>query len=157
MNASEALTSRPIVPGTAPAARSARSRPSTDPVTQLLARGDLAAPASCETGERRLRWAVLIDAIAIYCNGPGSGAKRRARWLQERRWFLANNPGHPFSFVSVCDALGLDPGYVRRAVARAAQVQAAGMPTHRHAPRERRAPHLRPVRPVRRGNVKAVC
>ncbi|GAB4366754.1 MAG: hypothetical protein Kow00128_10500 [Deltaproteobacteria bacterium] len=32
------------------------------------------------------------------------------------RWFVRDHPSHPFGFGNVCDTLGLDPGWVRKAV-----------------------------------------
>jgi hypothetical protein len=71
-----------------------------------------------DSGEHRLRWAVLIDAIEIYSGGrsPGLRVAPNRHRERERGWFLSNDTSSPFSFVSICDALGLDPGYVRRVV-----------------------------------------
>jgi hypothetical protein len=86
-----------------------------------------------EDGERRLMLAVLIDAIRTlgklrptipYLQG------HRA-WLQERAWMFANDESQPFSFVSICHALGLDAGYVRRQVLRG--TDASHGPARRYA------------------------
>ena len=92
----------------------------SDPVGGAAERGEVdTVSVSLDSGERRLRWAVLIDAIEIYRGGrsPGLRAARRHRH-RERSWFLSNDTSSPYSFVSICDALGLDPGYVRRLVFR---------------------------------------
>ena len=71
-----------------------------------------------EDGERRLMLAVLMDAIHTLTKPPCATPhlqKHRA-WMQERAWMLADNPSQPFSFVSICHALGLEAGYVRRRV-----------------------------------------
>lgn len=71
-----------------------------------------------EDGERRLMLAVLMDAIRTLTKPPCATPhlqKHRA-WMQERAWMLADNPSEPFSFVSICHALGLEAGYVRRRV-----------------------------------------
>lgn len=71
----------------------------------------------CEARDRlrrqlRLRLAVLVDAIACLEGGGGrrrdvGKARREAvRWLRSREQ-------HPFSFVSVCEALGIDPAQAR--------------------------------------------
>ncbi len=71
-----------------------------------------------DDGERRLMLAVLLDAIRTVAK-PGSNlgqvASNRAS-LRERAWLQANDETQPFSFVSICHALGLDAGYVRRRV-----------------------------------------
>lgn len=71
-------------------------------------------------GERRLMWAVLIDAIHGYWNQRSLRTRPRGRraWAEDRAWFMSNDQSHAFSFTSVCDALGLDPRHVRRLVLR---------------------------------------
>jgi hypothetical protein len=71
-----------------------------------------------EDGERRLMLAVLMDAIRTLtkpsCATPHLQTHRA--WVQERAWMLADDPSQPFSFVSICHALGLEAGYIRRRV-----------------------------------------
>lgn len=73
-----------------------------------------------EDGERRLMLAVLIDAIRSYAaHRPTTPHIRAYRaWLRDRAWFQSDAHSEPFSFVNICDALGLDAGYVRRCVLR---------------------------------------
>jgi hypothetical protein len=78
---------------------------------------------SCDTGppansERRLLWAVLLDAVHCYRHNRPSSASvsMRRAWHRECRWFQSNDRSSPFTFESICDALGLDPDYVRRLV-----------------------------------------
>ena len=52
-------------------------------------------------------------------------------WLRERAWMESNNDSEPFSFVSICHALGFDAGYVRRRVLHASST--------RHGPARRYA------------------
>jgi hypothetical protein len=75
-----------------------------------------------EDGERRLMLAVLIDAIRTLTKLRSATPylQRHRAWLQERAWMLANDESQPFSFVSICHALGLEAGYVRRQVLRCA-------------------------------------
>ena len=60
----------------------------------------------------RLRLAVLVDAIG--CLEGGGGPRRDIPKVRREalRWFRSREP-HPFSFPSVCDALGIDPERVR--------------------------------------------
>ena len=71
-----------------------------------------------EDGERRLMLAVLIDAIRTLTKPPSAKPclHRHRAFMQERAWMLANDESQPFSFVSICHALGLEAGYVRRRV-----------------------------------------
>jgi hypothetical protein len=70
-----------------------------------------------EDGERRLMLAVLIDAIRALTpqRAPQPLAASRA-WLRDRAWLQSEDRSSPFSFVNICDALGLDAGYVRRCI-----------------------------------------
>lgn len=73
-----------------------------------------------EDGERRLMLAVLLDAIRIVRNDPLRERRVRARRARERElaWFEAEDHSAPFSFTSICNALGLNAGYVRRCALR---------------------------------------
>jgi len=62
--------------------------------------------------------AVLMDAIRTLTKPPCATPylHRHRAWMQERAWMLADDPSQLFSFVSICHALGLEAGYVRRRV-----------------------------------------
>jgi hypothetical protein len=65
--------------------------------------------------ERILMLAVLEDAVAClqkYTPSPSSKGTRLFREAMD--WVLTRDDEWLFSFDSVCEALGLDPGYVRR-------------------------------------------
>jgi len=62
--------------------------------------------------ELRLRAAVLVDAIR--CLEPSPDAYQRKLTRHARRWFLNTEANQPFSFVGICDALGLEPARIRR-------------------------------------------
>ncbi|HLK10676.1 MAG TPA: hypothetical protein VKW76_04810 [Candidatus Binatia bacterium] len=64
--------------------------------------------------EKRLMLAVLTDAVATLRR---TRTERRRAIAEAHAWFVATDPGWPFSFVNVCDALGLDAARVRRLVA----------------------------------------
>jgi hypothetical protein len=152
MNTSEALSS---YPGEHEAGhRDAPGRRASS-LDELVAHagGSPSASVPTDCGERRLRWAVLIDAIAIYRGGTEEklSAKKRVRWLRERKWILSDDTSWPFSFVSICDALDLDPPYIRRLVFRATK-EGRDKWTHRHLSDGGRRGHLQ----VRRGNLQAV-
>lgn len=86
-----------------------------------------------EDGERRLMLAVLIDAIRNLSQGSlGLPPQQRLAWLRDRTWMQREDLGEPFSFVNICNALGLSPGYVRRRV-REMQEQSNGLRVHRYA------------------------
>jgi len=93
---------------------------------EQLAVPDLILPEQCPPAgtalaapERRLRLAILEDASRYYRQYYGA-TDGRARVLYEDAadWFASPDRSGPFSFENVCDALGLDPHYVRRGLAR---------------------------------------
>lgn len=71
------------------------------------------------TAERRLMLAVLQDAL-LTLTRPAGGSSTRAQHLAEeaRRWFASDSRAHPFAFAAICDVLGLEVDYVRRAIRR---------------------------------------
>jgi hypothetical protein len=68
-------------------------------------------------GEHRLMFAILEDAIRIYCkeNGARSRGGRRA-FREAKEWIESTDCNWVFSFERICDALDLEPGYIRRGV-----------------------------------------
>ena len=96
-----------------------------------------------QTGEQRLLLALLSDAMQAY-SAELARRKRPHRIRELRRWFESTDRSYVFAFESVCDALGLDVGYVRRRVLGAVPNpvrRAWGHRVHAHrivAPRVRR-------------------
>jgi hypothetical protein len=71
------------------------------------------------TGEQRLMAAVLEDAIGLYLKRPPPRtAKLRQKFQQilqqTEDWLRSNDNASLFSFLRICDALNLDPQYLRR-------------------------------------------
>jgi hypothetical protein len=65
--------------------------------------------------ERILMLAVLEDAVACLQKYAPSSSGKGTRLFQETMdWLLTRDDDWLFSFDRVCEALGLDPGYVRR-------------------------------------------
>jgi hypothetical protein len=62
------------------------------------------------TGTKALMLAVLEDGIRVYLGGSRVLAQEAECWIQSRRRHS------PFSFVVVCETLGLDPDAVRKTV-----------------------------------------
>ena len=69
--------------------------------------------------ERRLLLAVLEDAIRTYeryaCAHDRRGATLRT---QVEEWFASDDSDWTFSFVAICDALGLETSYLRAGIGR---------------------------------------
>jgi hypothetical protein len=68
------------------------------------------------TGEQRLMLALLADAINVYQQGVISrNTRKRLLFVDAERWITAGvKSRHAFSFDTVCDALGINPGSLRR-------------------------------------------
>ena len=63
---------------------------------------------------KRLMMAVLQDAIRCYQDGEKSGsALKREKFVEVKDWIFDEISKGPFSFVVVCEVLGLVPEYLR--------------------------------------------
>jgi hypothetical protein len=66
-------------------------------------------------GERRLMAAILEDAIDCFQKYLWAKDNRSRTLRQEaENWFLADDESWPFSFANVCQALDLEPDFLRR-------------------------------------------
>jgi hypothetical protein len=66
------------------------------------------------SGEQRLMLAVIVDAINVLQSWKGAGSARKRRDFGEAaQWVNIRGTSHPFTFDSVCDALGIDSGQLR--------------------------------------------
>jgi hypothetical protein len=79
------------------------------------------------TPEARLMLAILEDALGILLKPAAYQRRRRALRAETEQWLLSNDTAWPFSFLNVCHALALDPGWLRGRVLaqRAAEVHPA--------------------------------
>ncbi|TMA34438.1 MAG: hypothetical protein E6J79_16635 [Deltaproteobacteria bacterium] len=65
--------------------------------------------------EKRLQVAVLTDAVATFRRLDGiENPQARRLFAEAEAWFASDEADGPFTFVTVCDSLGLDPSYIRR-------------------------------------------
>jgi hypothetical protein len=89
-------------------------------------------------GERRLRLAVLEDAIACFQKHAGARHSRGRRLFREAEaWIMEGGQNSAYSFEEVCDALGLDSNCLRDGLRQWSERQAA-RPRTRRARLERR-------------------
>jgi hypothetical protein len=68
--------------------------------------------------EAELMRAILEDALVCFQRGlirQGRRVQRLAREAEE--WLFSDDTSWPFSFVSICAVLGLEPQYIRRGLA----------------------------------------
>src|SRR5437867_10766495 len=65
-------------------------------------------------GERRLLWAMLLDAAScFYKHRHARDNTGRKLFREAERWIRWRGDGSPFSFQAVCDVLGLNAQRVR--------------------------------------------
>jgi len=79
--------------------------------SQLIDRNQLGAALQ---PEKRLMLAALEDAVATFqrfATTTGRAAERQ--FAEARTWLFDDDLTWPFSFVNVCNALGLEPAYLR--------------------------------------------
>jgi hypothetical protein len=70
---------------------------------------------SARTPEQRLMFAILFDAVSVYCRERDPVTSKERRLLRETQRGITNNDRTwVFSFLRICDALDLDAGYIRR-------------------------------------------
>ncbi|HVC43519.1 MAG TPA: hypothetical protein VND20_01785 [Candidatus Binataceae bacterium] len=70
------------------------------------------------TGEQRLMLAMLTDAINVYQKGVLSHlTSARRLYVDAERWIMREGPaGDALPFDTVCDALGINAGLLRRRI-----------------------------------------
>jgi hypothetical protein len=105
--------------------------------------------------EVRLMVAVFEDALRTFCECAGATGRRNQRLFRDAaEWFESPDAHWPFAFENICDALGLEPEWIRQLLRRwdarrtAGAQQPARIPTTRRLAGTRhavtgRAPGLR--------------
>jgi hypothetical protein len=68
------------------------------------------------TPEERLACAVLEDALRIVTKPGVSHGRGRYLRGETEAWLLSEDTAWPFSFLNVCSALALDPGWLRKSL-----------------------------------------
>jgi len=80
---------------------------------------DTLRPRESLEPEKRLMLAVLEDAVGSFKKYLfARDRKSRALFREIEEWILEKENGWIFSFKNTCEALGLDPGYVRQGLLR---------------------------------------
>jgi len=76
--------------------------------------------------EKRLMLAVLEEAVADFQKSVVATTREGQRLFEETElWFADEDRTWPFAFGAICDALGLEPSWVRRGLAHWRDVQRA--------------------------------
>jgi len=80
--------------------------------------------------EKRLMLAVLEDAVGTFQKYVTAPTRRGQRLFNEaEEWFASESTDWPFGFENVCQALGLEPGYLRAGLWRWRDAQRGPAPT----------------------------
>ncbi len=80
---------------------------------------DLIRRGHVRDGETRLMFAVLADAVLCYVKDMKCETREgRERFIEVEGWIETRgvncSSGSPFSFENVCDAVGIEPGSLRK-------------------------------------------
>ena len=110
---------------------------------------DRLATRPCETPEKRLMFAVLLDAVIQLQRRNSAGANEAEIWIRGEA-----GDDSPFSFRNVCEALGLDATYLAQGLLawRASPAGATRVPV-----RQLRTTHRRVTPAVRRRRRRAIA
>jgi hypothetical protein len=77
--------------------------------------------------EKRLMLAVLEDAVGTFQKfATASGRRGRRLFAEAEEWFTSEDGTWPFAFHNICQALGLEPSYIRSGLRRWRSAQEAG-------------------------------
>jgi hypothetical protein len=92
-------------------------------------------------GERRLMVAVLEDALNCFQKHVNAtDPKARQLFFDAEEWIMSPDQSWFFSFVNVCETLGLDPDYVREGLLKWRDKQGTAEDVRRAAADEESAP-----------------
>jgi len=84
--------------------------------------------------EKRLQLAVLADAVLTFYRGVSRSRPANA-FTEVEEWFASEDTDGPFTFLTICHSLALDPGYIRRGL-RVRDSRLTAMGTKRRLRRE---------------------
>jgi hypothetical protein len=104
-----------IAVGWAPAAAAGQREGALEAVSVLPCQfGDRLSRMVRIHPEMRLQLAVLEDAILTFHRLLGvEGTRPRRLFAEVEDWFSSDEADDPFTFVTICDTLDLDPDYLR--------------------------------------------
>ncbi len=96
-----------------------------------------------KSGEHKLLWAVLADAVHCFQKFVHATTRRRQRLFDEARLWIMQSDAQTggvdqsrregFTFDEVCNALGLDAEYLRDGLRRWQEAQESGRASHNRA------------------------
>jgi hypothetical protein len=88
---------------------------------------DTFRPNPCLQPEKRLMLAVLEDAIFCFKKFMTARDRRRKALFHDAEdWIFRKNDDYAFSFVTICEALGLDSEYLRAGLKRWKEIRCVG-------------------------------
>ena len=90
----------------------------------------------CLQPEKTLMFAVLLDAVECFQKYAGHEANRLFKDTDE--WIFEDDPEWPFSFINICEAVGMDPEYLRKGLSQLNRERSKGRTTVDFIPRRRR-------------------
>ena len=86
--------------------------------------------ASPTQPEKTLMFAVLLDAVECFQKYAGREANRLFKDTDE--WIFEDDHEWPFSFINICEAVGMDPEYLRKGLSQLNRERSKGRMTVGH-------------------------
>ena len=75
--------------------------------------------AGCLQPEKRLMFAVLLDAVECFQQYHSGRRSKATRLFSDTEgWIFRDDHEWPFSFINVCEAVEIDPHYLRNGLSR---------------------------------------
>jgi hypothetical protein len=69
--------------------------------------------------EKTLMFAVLLDAVECFQKYPFARRNKITSHIDDTAdWIFQNDHEWPFSFINICEAVGIDPQYLRKRLSR---------------------------------------
>jgi hypothetical protein len=108
-----------------------RTFDSVDSISQLdILTVDQWNGTPCLQPEKTLMFAVLLDAVECFQKYAGHEANRLFKDTDE--WIFEDDPEWPFSFINICEAVGMDPEYLRKGLSQLNRERSKGRMTVGH-------------------------
>jgi hypothetical protein len=138
-------------------ANSLATNSQASPASESLPESDVILPAQyfdvcrrtayLDTGIHRLMLTVLEDGIRCWQEGIDSFSRRKSRLaFHDNEWIFGEIQDGPFAFETICEALGIDPEWLREGLRRWREAGGARIP--RRSPCEQLT--RMPLMPARR-------
>ena len=113
-------------------------------VPEIMVPEQFNAPNTLASPEKRLMIAVLEDAIRRFQMQAAGKEEPHALSRQAKQWIISNDVVWPFSYLNICDTLGVDASALRKALLCWEETHRAGTRSTKRMTTRLRDVHLGP-------------